>query len=65
MRAHCRPAHGVAVGLPVAEADVLLGAEAEDPRILRHQGDAPAHLRRIGLAQVDAVDADAAMEAGS
>ncbi len=44
-----------------AIADIVPGRGGEDHRILRHQPDLPADVGRIGVAQIDAVEADGAV----
>ena len=50
----------VVARVPQAVAQIVARRGGEDDRLLRHEGDPRAHVGRIGLAQVDAVEPDRA-----
>ena len=50
-------------GVRAAEADVGPGVGAEHHRVLRHQAQPRAHIGRVGIAQIHAVQPDRAAAA--
>ena len=56
---------GFARCIGLAEADVVEHRAGENHRVLRHDGDALAHLLRIGRLDIDAIDLRCVPAAGS